>query len=657
VFAITFFIEILKGAAALRRLFCVNDVYHILIFLMTSVIIFNITEGTFSTLWKIVSYGIIQTGIKKAYRAGSRDAMIKDQRNQVNLYNRMIKIQEFISGELTKIHFIAFVSYFTILSALEIAAYAGINKVITVIASRIWLTGGFLSMMILLYFFVSAFIMDIKKINIIPLISMAGVLVYLFYLCSNMKLSDINPDAAQQVAAGLDAVASPDLTYTGKAFLGYPARQYVLIAYPALLFGRSITTMHLGFALAFAIGIASMYSGLRQWMAKKNLNGIYAVITIYALFAFRYVTEYYKDFEQSILPISITMILMGLFLNLLLKPNALGIFAISWFGCLCSNCYTPTLATLGLLLVFLLLLVMVLVLVPNKMPFPVDNQIETAKIIYAAYLNILIFFFATLIGGREDKVTQLRENINYGSLVRNSIVDFIMDRNAVFLGFMGAFVILYLLAALTWRLHLYDFLLALWTLSVFVATYLFTGYTDYTAAWIMQRALIVIPVLLTGMMLSLCELISKYQLKFRNSSLLIGIIAFVLIGRYNFMQINQSNLYINNIQPMKYLLSDLDTTTDELKISHTEPFNFVLYSESILMHNPADYFKFLYPEAIVYIGTYEKFPEDLDLSLPTLVYSDMDITDMVKANEVDYFLYEDERYSLTGLWFKACILP
>ena len=61
------------------------------------------------------------------------------------------------------------------------------------------------------------------------------------------------------------------------------------------------------------------------------------------------------NFEQAITPVVLTMLGIGLFLKLTMEPDILSIMAVSYVGCLMADSYTPVLALLGLLLVFLCL--------------------------------------------------------------------------------------------------------------------------------------------------------------------------------------------------------------------------------------------------------------------------------------------------------------
>lgn len=566
------------------------------------------------------------------------------------------KVSSFLCDQLEHKHVKYLLIYFAVISIFELAAYKTEHKIFTITASRIWLLGCIICCICIFYYFVKAVKSDITQKNILSLIGLFGVIFYLLYLCGNVDLTDINPDATQQVAAGLNSFLSSDLNYTGKAFLGYPNRQYILAALPALFLGRSITTLQLGFGIPFILGIMTLYGGLRQWTDRKGMKGSYVIVAILSLFAFRFMTEYYINFEQAILPVSLTMIAIGLYLNLLCKPNMISIVSIAWIGGLCSNSYTPVLATLCLLVIFIALYSFALLFHPEKLPFSAEHPKETAKVLISADAVILIFLFATLLAKRSDRITEVREDIKLLSFAWKSIYEFLTDKNAVFFGCMGILIFIYLILSLFMQLKFHNLLLAIWVLGVFVASNLLVGYTSYSPAWIMQRALIVIPVLVTGISLVLLEFLQTHKLGGNQKNLAALMLVFIIIGKYHFGQVNQSFQYFHYIQPMKYMLSDLEATTKVQGISHMDHFNFVLYTDNIFMQNPADYFKFLYPNASVYIGEYGSFPDDVNLSLPTIIYGENDIDGMTPSGYYQMVKYENKRYQQSGIWYKISIV-
>ena len=82
----------------------------------------------------------------------------------------------------------------------------------------------------------------------------------------------------------------------------------------------------------------------------------YALLPCFSLLCFPFITEYYQNFEQAIIPVSLTMLAIGLYLKLLIHNDIKLYIAIAWTGCLMADSYTPVLASMGLLIVFILLL-------------------------------------------------------------------------------------------------------------------------------------------------------------------------------------------------------------------------------------------------------------------------------------------------------------
>ena len=166
-----------------------------------------------------------------------------------------------------KIKYIGAAVFLLAASVLEVLAYA-FGGVLSVIASRIWLAEGILLLGVFLFNAVKQVIRDIKEKKFIALLCFATLLAIFISCIGNLAISDINPDSCIQVSTGIDSFALADWGYTGKGFLGYPNRQYLIAAIPSVLFGRSVFCLHLGFAFPFLIGLASIYIELRKWVTE-----------------------------------------------------------------------------------------------------------------------------------------------------------------------------------------------------------------------------------------------------------------------------------------------------------------------------------------------------------------------------------------------------
>lgn len=542
--------------------------------------------------------------------------------------------------------------YFALTALLEVSAYL-YHGVFSLIASRIWIIGGIACAAGVLSYFVKTVILDIREKKLTAVCLLGILLLFLISVIGNLELTEINPDAAQQASAGLASYQTGDFNYTGKAFLGYPNRQYVIAALPAFLFGRSIASLQLGFAFPFFMGLMIFYCGLRKWAGRLKVNTNLSVLPLYALFVFPFISEYFTSFEQAIYPVSFTMLVTGFFLLLLCEPDMVNITGFAWCGCMLSNSYTPALAVLGLLLVFAALAAFTLLFRPKRMQFSVNEAKITAILLFIADAECLIFFLATLIDKRQDRFSQVRTGTETFKLGMKSIFDFLTDKNASFLGMSGMVIILYLVAGLSLRLKLRDLLIAMWTLAVFAAADLMTGYCNYEPAWIMQRAMTVIPVLITGIMLTVYDMLGRKRLCPGPWTVVIIAISFSFTGLFNFRQINQSFLYFNYVQPMKYMFEDLETAVHDSGLNSMSEFNLILYTDNLLFKNPADYCQFLYPNAEVYTPDYGVIPEELDKDLDTFVYGDTELMPEIEA--VEELEVTDERYELEFTWYKGRI--
>ena len=562
----------------------------------------------------------------------------------------------FLAGEPQKKHVPHLIAYFSAISALELAAYATGNGAVAAVASRIWIAGGALCLAGILRSFARAVKRDIASKNFLPLIGVAGIAVALLFICGKVGLADVSPEASLQAAAGLDAFKEPGWNYVGTAFLGYPCRQYLLVAIPALLFGRSIATLHLGFAVPFVLGLLCMYGGLRRWTDRKGIHASFAAASVAAIFAFRYVTEYYINFEQVILPISLTMALAGLFLNLLCKPSVIDIIGIAWLGCLCVNTYTPAMATMGLLVVFLGLYCAALLGWPGKLPFQVASRNETGKLVAAACSNIALFTAANFLGKRADRLTEIRKDISIIPFAGKLLFETFTDRNATFFGLMLIAVIPYMALSLAYRFKLPHLLATLWVMGVFVTSDLLVGYfTPDSPSLVMNRALVAVPVLVTGISLAAFGIMRK---RGAHGGIKVGsalLAFFIAFGAYNYMQPRQSFLYFNYIQPMKFMLADLQETARAGGRSPTDRFSFVLDTGNSLMTNPINYFSFLYPNADVYMVADGEYPQEMDPALPVVIYSEREesLAAMGRYGDVETVHYVNGRYKTEGIWYKV----
>ena len=276
-----------------------------------------------------------------------------------------------------------------------------------------------------------------------------------------------------------------------------------------------------------------------------------------------------------------------------------------------------------------------------------EYPVEVIKALCSCMFGIGIITITILTHTKPEKMEQEQEKITWISYCFQCIRDFFYDKDAVFFGGLGAVVLVYIILSLTFRLKKHDFIIAIWVLAVVVLANYMTGYTTYQKAWILQRTLIIIPVLIVGIVLAALPYLKKIQ---TTKGILIVLIAFGLTGLYNFNQPHQSFTYFGYIQPMKYMLS---TTSDILKdesLGVEDEFNLIFYTDNQLMTNTECYTRFLFPNAHTYTVGYNEIVEQADFSLPTIIISNENSIGEKYGEEVMEYTYQEQRYDMKVTW-------
>ncbi len=559
------------------------------------------------------------------------------------------KIADTILEPVGSRNFLFIVLYFTVVSLLELLAYK--NGIISIVQSRIWLVTGVLLLLSAVFSFGYSIFKDIKNRQWFCLF---GCLPVLFVLCAvigNINFADISFEATQQVAAGLDAFKANDLNYTGVAFLGYSCRQYLMAAIPSVIFGRSVFALHLGFGIPFIVGIFALYGEIRIWLKENGLREEYALIPLYAIPAFRFIPEYYMIFEQTITPVAFTMIGIAVYMMMKRTRSFFSFVAIAWIGGFLANCYTPALASLGLLLCFLVFYAVELFLKNRKASESrINGNRYTIISILMVILNVVVFFGATVLRQRSDRINELRKDAGFFNVLFDSWMDFLNDKHVVFLGVFLGIVLLYMFLSLTGRFKFRDFTVSCWVLGVvFLANYM-VGYTTYEKSVIMQRAMIIIPVIVTSIFVTIMELVKKYSVKYNFGIMVSVLLLLGMISGYNFLSEHQSFKYMGYVQPLKYAINDTLGVLKKEKVSAESEINICLFTDNIFQHNIQDYAVYFFPKAHTVSGNVGTAPEDMDLNLPTVYISESPDHMNITGN-VEMKTFRNLRYKTNHVWY------
>lgn len=546
--------------------------------------------------------------------------------------------------------------YLLFLSLLELLAYRQ-GGTFSILASRLWLATAFLC---LLLFFITVFGVLVKDIKNRQWLLLFAFALLLFLFCSkigNLRCSDISFEATLQTAAGLNSFSAEDFNYTGVAFLDYANRQYVLNALPALLFGRSILTLHLGFALPFLIGMTLLFLELRIRLNQKGIREEYALLPLYAMPVFPYITEYFMNFEQTLTPVSFTMMGLSLLLRFYRRRDIPGVLALSFLGGMCCNAYTPVLAFFGFLLVFLTMWGMQTLFrnCKNRKTSTGRKRLWQAALCFALVLQLCCYFAATLVTRQKDMITTAKPGLSLLKATLISWLNFFTDTEGFFWGLWLLPVILYLFLSLTGMLKLPHFMVSVWMLLTVFFSGTLAGYTTYAKAHEIQRNMLIIPVFTTAFFFAAVLFFRQHPVRLPRFVLPGGLLVLLLLGQFNFSREHHSFTYYRFVQPMKYMISHAEDTLSQSQISDTEEFNLILLTDNSLLGNLSDYTAFFYPNAHAYVAKPEEFsagaPAGPDFTLPTFVFCEIaEFPEGLEGN-VTTRTYKNTRYHSTITWY------
>ena len=179
--------------------------------------------------------------------------------------------------------------------------------------------------------------------------------------------------------------------------------------------------------------------------------------------------------------------------------------------------------------------------------------------------------------------------------------EFFTNKNGLFFGVIGFAALLFLLASLfLWR-WLSGLVIFIWILGVSVFAELLGGYANYTKVWILQRNMIIVPVLVTAAFLAIVRAGKRwgYTLPRAEATAAICMLmaACLISGAYNFSKRHASFRYFGYVNTVRYAVAYIGDTIHELGIPAEGEFTVEMRAENGLMANIWDYGKFFFPNA------------------------------------------------------------
>lgn len=562
-----------------------------------------------------------------------------------------------------------FFSVFTAASfILELLSYivsrtqASVN-VPSIITSRIWFTG------IILFFisFIGIVVVQImedyrNKKYLLPLI-FTVILAFFIFQIGNYAFSDLSYESTQETVSGLNAFKALDWNYTGKGYIGYPVKQYMINAFPSLILGRSFFALNLGFAIPFLTGLTLLFIELRKFLAYIGTDERYAILPILMISFCPYIDEYYYIFEQTLTPVAIAMILIALFLRTMRRPSLFSFMLFAITGSMLPFVYTPALAFMGLFTVILFYHAFMVFrgrsVYSKRRQSDINYQVAVGITAVLPILN----FVCTLISKREDEfVTTYKEGFSAETLKNYfvSFARFFTTGDSLFFGVFGAIVLIYMLASLTMRIKFHNLMIALWCIGTALFSFMLPGAAakfnfNYDPNVLAQRNMVIIPVVSVACLLAVADFLAKHEISFRKDALAVVSAAFILYGVSSLFAVHKAFTMNNYNQTMKYLMKYCQEVTEYHDVAYDDEFCLVIHTDNNLYSHPDDYIRYFFPNIKLYVFKAEDFGGIgiNDAIFPRFVFSESEKTKDFYSTPFNSRSFNDVRFNTEySLYFQ-----
>jgi hypothetical protein len=436
------------------------------------------------------------------------------------------KTRRYLSIPAGKKTLIVLTVVFTALAVIEYMAFKEKGWV-SLLASRIWFA------YLILFFVLSAkvsfetVISDIKEKNWISFVTLLYMLSLVFRDCGNINVVNINYEAAQQVAAGLDAFLAPDFQYTELGFLGYPMRQYIILAIPSVLLGRSPFALHFAFDVLMGFGVLLMYSGLRRVFKDIiKVPAVFSSLPLLAVFTSPYIQNFIRVREQVIIPPALMLMAAGwlilLFADFSFEAIICSAFAAGFLG----SSYTPGLAGAAYC-VYVILFIMF-----SSGFHPLLNMIKPAAdasggltrksraaacvicqnmVLLSALLYIMTTTCLTIKALSYNSLQMEGANISF---IISMLKQVATETPYGLFKYMTPFLLLFGFLAMLGCFSSFEIIAFLWSISTVVMGFLTGGYgLGNVNPLSLQRSMVVIPVILPLFFIVFFNYLFKFRLK------------------------------------------------------------------------------------------------------------------------------------------------
>ena len=320
-----------------------------------------------------------------------------------------------------------------------------------------------------------------------------------------IRFSHIDAEGIQQLAAGTYLTRNdPSFGVYRMSYFTYLARQFVLMALPSTFLGPSIWASRIGTTMIFTGSYLFFLAAILAWLRRIRMPdpALFAAFCGTSIALGHYVLLNVRKFEQTSMPIAVTLFFIAALLLYATRPGPLSFLWVAWSFGFFPEVYTPAMGAWGLALVALLYLIVR------------HRRFALAPV---ALYGVLAVWIAYRVVNAEDKGTlgvKFRFGIErytasdwvyrYAHGVRSVVgSDFTLLPAPLALGLFAA-------AYLAWRQRDLRFAaVCVWSVAVAFVSLTFVGSNLNFPSHDIHRAMIIIPPLVVSMVYLLWRHLSQ----------------------------------------------------------------------------------------------------------------------------------------------------
>lgn len=393
------------------------------------------------------------------------------------------------------------------------------------------------------------------------------------------------------MAAALNNLSQTDLGYTQTAFLGHPARQFLLAVWPSLIWGKSIASYRIGYLTPFLIGIFLFYVAILKYYHHYRHVHKVAALGVVALASFSTLIVLLRTFEQITLPLSFTLQAVGWLLLFRTKSSIIYAACFAWIATMLATSYTPSLA------VWVLITAIALI---EGIKNIVKGNLRNVLLWISCVVLSLSFGFNSVLNQEthliNSKNFSLRETVGKIPTIFETFIakDTLMYEYQPRM--LGQFMILPVLFYLTGSIFLFwgvkHALLSWWILATITVSGLAAGYASPPVHFGIHRAMVVYPLIVIGMIALVCR--HKITITKKYSLLLPCLFTLHII--YDTYTIYQRST--DTFEARALLLREVIDQTKEFRLDSTHPVQLGVYTDPPMELLP-DHLEYFYPKSIL----------------------------------------------------------